>query len=320
MNTDAIKRVAIIGAGLMGHGIAQVFGCQGYRVAITDANHETLQAVPEKIKNNLKTFLDLGLADPGVVGRCLQNITLCPEIKSAVKGSDLVIETVSERLDLKQEVLREVEKSISREAIICTNTSAIRITELAGVLQFKERFVGAHFWNPPHILPCVEVIQGEDTSKETFETVYALMEKIGKVPVRVRKDVPGFIGNRLLHALWREAISLYEKNVASPEDIDKVAKYGLGVRMPFIGPFETADLAGLNLVRAVEETIFPHLDASQRPSPVLESLVAEGATGVKTGRGFYEWPPEKAQKLIRDRDAVLLRILHGIVPPKSVKG
>ena len=119
--------------------------------------------------------------------------------------------------------------------------------------------------------------------------------------------------------MWREAISLFENKIASAEDIDKVVKYGLGVRMPFIGPFETADLAGLNLVREVEETIFPHLDSSPRPSPVLKALVAEGATGVKTGRGFYEWTPEKTQKMIQDRDAVLLRILHGIGSPKLVR-
>jgi 3-hydroxybutyryl-CoA dehydrogenase len=139
------------------------------------------------------------------------------------------------------------------------------------------------------------------------------MEKVGKVPVRVLKDVPGFLGNRLQHAMWREAISLREKQVASAEDIDKVVKYGFGARMPFIGPMETADLAGLTLTRDIHRYLFPFLESATEPSPVLEGLVSAGATGVKAGRGFYEWPPEKIQQIIQQRDTVLLRILHEII-------
>jgi 3-hydroxybutyryl-CoA dehydrogenase len=175
--------------------------------------------------------------------------------------------------------------------------------------------LGTHFWNPPHVLPCVEVIKGADTDEAVFETAYALMEKVGKVPVRVLKDVPGFLGNRLQHAMWREAISLCDKNIASAEDIDKVVKYGFGARMPFIGPLATADLAGLGLTRDIHNYLFPYLESSPNPSPMLENLVAAGATGVKAGRGFYEWTPAKVQNLINQRDAVLLRIIHEIISP-----
>jgi 3-hydroxybutyryl-CoA dehydrogenase len=188
----------------------------------------------------------------------------------------------------------------------------LSITDISAALEHKTRFLGTHFWNPPHIIPCVEVIMGDSTAEEVFNTVYLLMEKVGKVPVRVLKDIPGFLGNRLQHALWREAISLQENKIASAEDIDKVVKYGFGIRMPFIGPLETADLAGLALTRDIHKYLFPYLESSSKPSPVLDTLVAEGATGVKAGQGFYNWTPEKIQQVIRQRDTVLLKIIHEI--------
>jgi 3-hydroxybutyryl-CoA dehydrogenase len=166
----------------------------------------------------------------------------------------------------------------------------------------------------------VEVIKGAGTDEGVFETVYALMEKVGKVPVRVLKDVPGFLGNRLQHAMWREAISLREKNIASAEDIDKVVKFGFGARMPFIGPLETADLAGLGLTRDIHSYLFPHLESSHTPSPALEDLVAAGATGVRSGRGFYDWTPDKVRQIIQQRDTILLRIIHEIVSPAGDRG
>ncbi len=159
----------------------------------------------------------------------------------------------------------------------------------------------------------MEVIRGDETADGAFETIYALMEKVGKVPVRVLKDVPGFLGNRLQHAMWREAVSLYDKKVASTEDIDKVVKYGFGARMPFIGTMETADLAGLVLTRDIHRYLFPYLESAVKPAPVLEDLVSEGATGVRAGWGFYEWTPGKIRQIIEQRDTVLLRILHEII-------
>jgi 3-hydroxybutyryl-CoA dehydrogenase len=166
----------------------------------------------------------------------------------------------------------------------------------------------------------VEVIKGADTDPAVFETVVALMVNVGKVPVRVLKDVPGFLGNRLQHAMWREAVSICEQGIASAEDIDKVVKYGFGARMPFIGPLETADLAGLGLTRDIHRYLFPYLESSREPSPKLEALVAAGATGVRAGRGFYEWPPEKVRQVIQRRDAVLLRIIREIVSPAAARG
>ena len=187
---------------------------------------------------------------------------------------------------MKRKVFAEVERHAAPDAIFSSNTSAISITEIGAALKNKERFLGTHFWNPPQVLPCVEVIRGDETAEGAFETVYALMEKVGKVPVRVLKDVPGFLGNRLQHAMWREAISLCDKKVASAEDIDKVVKYGFGARMPFIGPMETADLAGLVLTRDIHRYLFPYLESATKPAPVLEEARfrrgnrRQGRTGV----------------------------------------
>ena len=313
MELRDIRRIGVIGAGLMGHGIAQVFASAGYDVNLYDADRAALDAAKGRIEANFRVFIDLGLAKPADVADCLDRITLCDSLEALCGGCQYILEAILEDLELKRTVFAEVERFSAPDAIFSSNTSAISITEIAAALQKRDRFLGTHFWNPPHVLPCVEVIRGEETGEAAFETIVALMEKAGKVPVRVLKDVPGFLGNRLQHAMWREAVSLCDKGVASAEDIDKVVKYGFGARMPFIGPMETADLAGLVLTRDIHRYLFPYLESATTPAPVLERLIAEGATGVRAGRGFYEWTPEKIQQIIRQRDTVLLRILHEII-------
>lgn len=313
MDLDDIRQIGVIGAGLMGHGIAQVFASAGYNVNLYDSDEETLKSAQGRIDANFRVFIALGLAREEDAASCLGRITLHRSLKDLSIDSQYIIEAILEDLDLKKNVLTEVERFAGRDTIISSNTSAISITALGSALSNKGRFLGTHFWNPPQVLPCVEVIRGEHTAEGAFETVYALMEKAGKVPVRVLKDVPGFLGNRLQHAMWREAISLCDKQIASAEDIDKVVKYGFGARMPFLGPLETADLAGLVLTRDIQKYLFPYLDSSTEPAPVLEKHISDGATGVKAGRGFYEWTPEKIASVIRQRDTVLLRILYEII-------
>jgi 3-hydroxybutyryl-CoA dehydrogenase len=313
MELEAIRRIGVVGAGLMGHGIAQVFASAGYEVALYDVDADTLDAAKGRIAANFAPFIQLGLATPEDVDRCLARVTLCRTLETLCQGAHVVVEAILEDLSLKQATYVEIERHSAPRALLASNTSAISITQISEVLNEKGRFVGTHFWNPPHILPCVEIIKGRHTADAAFETVYALMEKVGKVPVRVLKDVPGFLGNRLQHAMWREAISLCEKGIASAADIDKVVKYGFGARMPFIGPLETADLAGLKLTHDIHAYLFPHLENTQGASPLIARLVSDGATGVKAGKGFYDWTPERIAQLIRERDTVLLRILHDII-------
>jgi 3-hydroxybutyryl-CoA dehydrogenase len=314
MNCEGIKNVGIVGAGLMGHGLAQIFALKGYPVRVIDNNIAVLEQVPEKVRGNLQVFLDLDLITRSDADECVEKIQLCEDLGDLHQEGSIIIEAISENLDKKKALFSQIEKHVSPETILCSNTSAISITSISEDLRFRERVVGTHFWNPPHILPCVEVIRSKYTSTEVFETVVSFMKKAGKEPVRVLKDVPGFLGNRMQHALWREAISLVEKGIASPEDIDKVVKSSFGLRLAFIGPLETADLAGLDLSLDVEKDLFPHLEKSTEPSPVLISKVDSGETGVKTGKGFHEWDEKKAKDLINKRDATLLKILKETIP------
>jgi 3-hydroxybutyryl-CoA dehydrogenase len=240
--------------------------------------------------------------------RAVSRICLSRKLEDAASDATLVIEAVSEKLSLKKQVFAELEQHVRPETVLCSNTSAISITLIAEALQRKERLVGTHFWNPPHIVPCVEVIRSRFTSEEVFEFTYQLMRQIGKRPVKVLRDVPGFLGNRMQHALWREAMSLVEQGIATPEGIDEVVKSGFGLRMPYIGPLETADLAGLDLSLEVHEDLFPHLENAVKPLAVLTEKVEQGDLGAKSGRGFHDWPKDKLDRVIRERDRFLLKM------------
>ena len=292
----------------MGHGIAQVFALKGYNVQLFDNDSKVLEAAPEKIRDNLHTLLEMGLLEFRELEDCLSHIQLCRALIEMCEGVQLIIEAVSENLDLKRAVFSDLERLTPPQTILCSNTSGISISLISEKLQFKERVVGTHFWNPPHIVPCVEVIKSQFSADEVFHTVIELMKRVGKEPVRVLKDVPGFLGNRLQHALWREAISLVEKGIADPEDIDRVVKYGFGLRLPFVGPLETADLAGLDLVYDIHQYLFPDLEKRDTPSPLLRRLVDQKTTGVKAKQGFYHWTDESIKQIIQQRDKALLKI------------
>jgi 3-hydroxybutyryl-CoA dehydrogenase len=308
VKVEEIKTVGIVGAGLMGHGIAQVFGIKGYRVNLYDKAPGILESAPGKIRANLQLFLELKLIEESDLELCLSNISPCHGMPDLCKGRDIIIEAVSENLKVKQLVFAEMERYTSEQTLLCTNTSGIRVAKISEGLQNKDRVVGTHFWNPPHAVPCVEVIKSEHTSDEAFQTILDLMKKVGKEPVRVLKDVPGFLGNRLQLALYREALSLVDRGIADPEDIDRVVKYSFGSRLPFIGPFETMDLAGHDLGHEVQKYLFPELCSDLKPLNVLKRMVYDGLLGVKTGKGFYEWNDEKIKDTIHRRDLGLLKL------------
>jgi 3-hydroxybutyryl-CoA dehydrogenase len=296
----------------MGHGIAQVFALKRYKVKLFDNDPNVLQSAPEKIHNNLQTLLEMHLVEPQEIEDCLNHLQLCHTLPEMCEGVELTIEAVSENVDLKRAIFGELEALTTPQTILCSNTSGISIGLISENLRFKERVIGTHFWNPPHIVPCVEVIKSQFAADEVFHTVIELMERVGKKPVRVLKDIPGFLGNRLQHALWREAISLVEKGIAAPEDIDRVVKYGFGLRLPFIGPLETADLAGLDLVYDIHKYLFSDLENRSTPSPLLKTLLDQKATGVKSKKGFYNWTDERTKQIIQQRDKALLKITEVI--------
>jgi 3-hydroxybutyryl-CoA dehydrogenase len=279
-----VERIAILGGGLMGHGIAQVFACAGRRVRITDPYTEARANILPRIETNLE---ELGL------GRApLANIEVVETLETCVEAADLVIEAAPENLELKQQIFSNVERAAPPNAILASNTSVIPIRKIMARVKNKTRALGAHWWNPPYLVPLVEVIRTAETSSTSVEMTIALLKSVGKSPVEVKKDVPGFVGNRLQHALWREAIALVAEEVCDAKTVDDVVKSGFGARLAVLGPIENADLVGVDLTRSIHAYVLPALDRSTDPSPYLDKLIAEGRLGFKSGRGFRDWPTE----------------------------
>jgi len=313
MGDNEIKNIGVLGAGLMGHGIAQLLAVGGCRVKLFDQAPQMLDTAFQRMADNLKVFLGLGMITQDQIDQALTRITLAEDMADLCRDQDMVIEAVSENLEIKRKVFATLESLTTPQCILASNTSAISIGKIARDLARPGRVLGAHFWNPPHVVPCVEVIRGPQTEDAVMEAVFALLRRVGKRPVRVQKDVPGFVGNRMQHALWREAIALVEEGIASAEDVDEVVRYSFGLRLAFLGPLATADLAGLDLTYEVHKDLFPHLDRSVEPSPLLTQKIEQGELGAKSGQGFHTWTPEKLRQVISRRDEVLLRIVREVL-------
>jgi 3-hydroxybutyryl-CoA dehydrogenase len=282
-------RIAVIGAGLMGHGIAQVFALAGHDVAITDSHAPTLASAKDRILANL--------TDLGDEVAALERIRICTELADAVAEANFIVEAVREDLGVKQQLFAAIERVAREDAVLASNTSVIPITAIMGKLENRGRALGTHWWNPPYLVPLVEVIATEWTTAAAIDFTMKLHADVGKTPVHVKKDVPGFVGNRLQHALWREAISLVENDICDAETVDTVIKAAFGRRLAVLGPLENADLVGTDLTLAIHQTVLPAIDARPRPSPYLEKLVAQGKLGMKKGQGFRTWTREQQAEL-----------------------
>ncbi|MDE2285355.1 MAG: 3-hydroxyacyl-CoA dehydrogenase family protein [Hyphomicrobiales bacterium] len=296
-------RITVIGAGLMGHGIAQVFALAGHEVTITDALVANLDTVKTRIAVNLR---DLG-QDEGAGVR----VRPCADLADALLGADYVVEAVSEDLGLKQKLFAEIERHVRRDAILASNTSVIPITAIMQGLAVRSRALGTHWWNPPYLVPLVEVIATEWTAPDVVSRTMALHQAADKQPAHVKKDVPGFIGNRLQHALWREAISLVEHGICDAETVDMVVKASFGRRLPVLGPLENADQVGTDLTLAIHNVVLPAIDSRPEPSPYLKKLVADKKLGFKTGAGFRTWS-EAEQAALRGRVMQHLKSMQGL--------
>ena len=283
------ERIAVIGAGLMGHGIAQVFAVAGYEVAITDPIESARAGALDKIRANLAE-LD---QDPKAADR----VRVQPDLAATVREADLIIEAAPENLKLKQQLFADIEAAAKASALLASNTSVIPITAIMEKVRDKSRALGTHWWNPPFLVPLVEVIRTAQTSDAAVARTISVLTKAGKTAVEVKKDVPGFVGNRLQHALWREAIALVEEGICDAETVDAVVKASFGRRLAVLGPLENADLVGTDLTLAIHETVLPHIDCRPGPSPFLRQLVADNRLGFKSGEGFRRWPPSEQQNL-----------------------
>jgi 3-hydroxybutyryl-CoA dehydrogenase len=282
-------RIGVLGAGLMGHGIAQVFALAGHAVSIYDPVAASLDQVRARIAANLR---DLG--DDETAAQRVQPRAVMAE---ALRDADFVVEAAPEDLSLKRKLFQEAEAHVRPDTILASNTSVIPITAIMQDLRKRSRALGTHWWNPPFLVPLVEVIGTQWTSRAAIDWTMELHAAAGKKPAHVKKDVPGFIGNRLQHALWREAIALVEQGICDAETVDTVIKAAFGRRLAVLGPLENADLVGTDLTLAIHKTVLPAIDGRPAPSPYLERLVADGKLGFKSGEGFRTWTPEQQAAL-----------------------
>ena len=285
----AKARIAVVGAGLMGHGIAQVFALAGHGVTIYDSIVASLDTVKTRILTNLK--------DLGDDQKAIERVTPVSDLAQAVRNADYVVEAILEDLPLKQKLFAEIESYVRPDTILASNTSVIPITRIMEGLKQRERALGTHWWNPPYLVPLVEVIETQWTSRSAIDFTMKLHAAAGKKPAHVKKDVPGFIGNRLQHALWREAVALVEHGICDAETVDTVIKSAFGRRLAVLGPLENADLVGTDLTLAIHRTVLPDIDSRPRPSPYLEKLVKDQKLGFKSGEGFRKWSPEQQAAL-----------------------
>ena len=280
-------KVAVVGAGLMGHGIAQVFAVGGHEVALTDTSPALRDAALGRVSRNLKE-----------VGRdqaALSRITVHETLEQAVVGVELVVEAIPEDVALKQALFARIEQLVEQDCVLATNTSVIPVTTIMEPLQHRGRALATHWWNPPFLVPLVEIIGTRWTEPAAIAAMMTLHEELGQTPVHVKKDVSGSIGNRLQMALWREALHLVESGVADAETVDAVVKASFGRRLAVLGPLENADLIGLDLTRAIHAQVFPTLDARAQPSPLLDEKLAAGKLGMKSGEGLRRWSPEEQE-------------------------
>ena len=286
------QQIGVIGAGLMGHGIAYLLAAAGHTVRVYDPSADWRASLSQRLEI-ARALLD---GDPEL----LKRITAYDQMAPAVKDAAFIFEAAPEKLPLKQQIFAELESLTDLSAVLASNSSAIPSTEIGRYLKHRSRVVGTHFWNPPHLVPLVEVIQNDATSDETIRRTIGLLRSAGRQPVHVKKDIPGFIGNRLQHALKREAIALLAAGVADAETIDTVVKSGFGARMAVLGPLEQSDLVGLDLTLDISEVLVSDLDRSASPHPFLREKVKAGKLGMKAGEGFRRWTPEEANA-VRER-------------------
>ena len=295
------SRVAVVGAGTMGVGISHVFASSGIPTVLVDATPDLSEAARSRAIELLSRLERAGNVDGGTTATAEQHLAAAPSIADAVHGADLVVEAVLERPDVKLAVFAEIESVSDDEAVIATNTSSIPIAELAAGLRRPDRFLGVHWFVPPLLVPCVEVIRAPWTDDRVVDLVVEALIGLGKTPVVVG-DGPGFVANRIQFAMFREAARIVEEGIAGPEEVDEVVRSSFGFRLPFFGPFTIADMAGLDVYADIYGTLERALGSRFSAPDVLREHVGRGEFGVKTGRGFLELSRAQADELIDRRN------------------
>lgn len=284
------KKVAVVGAGTMGSGIAGVFAAHGYSVSVYSRSEATLDAARDTVTR--------------IAGQTAI-VEFTTSMENCVAGADIISENLAEDIALKQSVFRQFEAAAPAHCLLTTNTSSVPITSIAAGLNTPERVIGLHWFNPAAVMPLVEIVRGERTCDEAVDRARALCANVGKEVIEVRTDIPGFVVNRLQYAILREALYLVETGAASIDDVDRAVETTLAPRWSAAGPLRLMDLAGLDVVEKVSRVLMPELDRSEGIPPLVTQLCNAGAFGTKSGRGFYDWTPEKISAAVAHRDATV---------------
>ena len=309
MTDKDVSRVAVVGAGTMGSGIAGEFARAGCTVKLVDLDAGLLERGMESIRGAQAVLVEAGSVAQDLATQSLGRIETTSELDVACTDADLVVEAITEELTAKQALFQKLDAICSSTTVLASNTSGLSITKIGEPTGRPELVVGMHFWNPPHIIPLVEVTKGAATSDATAELLMSTCRRLGKRPILVRHDIPGFVGNRLQYAVMREALHLVSEGIVTAEDVDTAMTAGPGLRYGFIGPLRTADLGGLDVFHAICDYLFAELDARQDSPALLADLVAQGKLGAKSGQGFYDYSGDELSRQLRTRDRVLLGFL-----------
>jgi 3-hydroxybutyryl-CoA dehydrogenase len=303
-------QATVVGTGMMGPGIAAVLALAGIRTHLVSRTRERADQGLNQSLHLIDQLVENELAETDRAQAAKSLLGATADLDSTLKSTRLVIESIPEILTLKQEFFQHLDKVANQNAILASNTSGISISSIAARAKNPQRILTTHFWNPPHLMPLVEVVMGNHTSEAVALKMIDLLRTCGKTAVLVRKDRPGQLGNRLQHALVREAINVVEEGIASPEDVDLAVKTGFGLRLPAWGVFEHADAVGLDLVKAIQDYVLPDLNNQSQASPMLNRKVESGELGSKTGRGFYDWSVRDMNTAKARRDAFLIQFLR----------
>lgn len=301
-----IHTITNIGSGTMGHATALQFALHGYPVRMLDVSQAALDHGMELVDRDLATFVDHGIVRQEDVDGIKAHITTTTDYGQALKDTDFVIESVLEKLEVKQQVWRQAESFAPEDAVFATNTSGLSPTAIASTLQHPERFLVAHFYNPAHLMPLVEVVPARQTEPDLVKRTVELLNSIGKHAVALDREAPGFVGNRIQAAVMREAYYIIREGIASPSAVDDIVRYSLGLRWSILGPVVSADLGGLDIFETLLHYLSKDLCNDQDADPTLREKVSNGDLGLKSGKGFYEWTGGKGTELVTRRDEELL--------------
>ena len=312
MKLEDVRNVTVVGAGIMGHGIAQTMAMAGYDVCLNDMSQEILDAGLKRVRANLDLFITHEFITSGEADDAFGRITIEANLETAVANADVVFEAVKEDIEVKRALFNRLDAICPERTILASNSSSLLISDFGSGTSRQDRVLLAHWYNPPHIVPVVEVIRGSHTSDETFNLIYDLLKKAKKMPVRINKEIPGYLLNRIQIAMLRECWALWQAGIASVEDIDIAVKGSLGFRLASIGPLITNDLGGNDTLCAVGKYLLPLISDAHEPPDDYLKMVEAGNYGQKTGKGFYDYTAEEWEAVIAKRDTEFLERLKAL--------